>query len=53
MKKLMVAIGAAAFVAAFLIVSAVENGAAIFNMLWLIPCFAVMVGAISAYKVCR
>mgnify|MGYP003296917967 CR=1 FL=1 len=50
MKKLMVAIGAAAAIAAFFVVNAVENGAALSTMLWLIPCFAVIAGAMSAYK---
>ena len=53
MKKLIVGIGAAAAIAAFFVVNAVENGAALSTMLWLIPCFCVMAGAMSAYNVCR
>lgn len=50
MKKLIVGMGIAAAVAAVVIVKAVEGGAALTTMLWLIPCFAVMAGAMSAYE---
>ena len=50
MKKVIVGIGIAAALAALYIVGAVEKGAPLFYMLWLIPCFAVMAGAMSAYE---
>lgn len=50
MKKLIGIVGGVSFILALGIVGAVEHGAAISRLLWLIPLLAVMAGCVGQYE---